>query len=92
MPTTVERFTDEFEFLYYSDITVTEYYNCFTELAQYCMEGNVDAPTLISNFMIKLRQSIVNKIAEHRFNSSIDCYDSVQLTEANIECRNVVCA
>ena len=55
MPTTVERFTDEFEFLYYSDITVTEYYNCFTELAQYCMEGNVDAPTLISNFMIKLR-------------------------------------
>ena len=39
--------------------------------------------------MSKLRQSIADKIAEHKFNTLMDCYASAQLANANIESRNV---
>ena len=67
---------------------MTAYYNQFMELAQYYMVGNVDTPILISRFMNRLRQPIVDKIAEHRFTTLMDCYASTQLAEANIEARN----
>ena len=71
---------------------MTEYYNRFMELAQYCMAGNVDTPVLISRFMNSLRQPITDKIAEHRFTTLMDCYASAQLAEANIEAKTADCA
>ena len=54
---------DEFESLYQEDMKVIEYYNCLIELAQYCMAGNGDAPTLISKFMSRLRQPVADKLS-----------------------------
>ena len=51
--------------------------------------GNANSPALISKFMSRLRPVISDKIVEHRFNTLMDCYASVQLAEANIESRNV---
>ena len=67
---------------------MTEYYNWFIELAQYCMAESVDTPVLILRFANRLRQPIADKIAEHRFITLMNCYASAQLVEANIEVRN----
>ena len=67
---------------------MTEYYNQFIELAQYCMARNVDTSVFISRFINRLPQPIADKIVEHRFSTLIDCYASAQLAEANIEVRN----
>ena len=80
---------DKFESRYQGNMTVTEYYNWFMKLAQYCMARNVDAPTLISKFMSRLRSPIADKITEHQFNILMDCYASMQLVEANIKSKNV---
>ena len=45
---------DEFKALHQGDMTVTEYYNRFMELSQYCLTGNADSSTLISKFMSRL--------------------------------------
>ena len=58
------------------------------ELSQYCLTGNADSPALILKFMSRLRPAISDKIAEHRFNTLMDCYASAQLAEANIKSRN----
>ena len=79
---------DEFDALYQRDMTVTEYYNRFMELAKYCMARNVDTPVLISRFMNRLWQPIADKIMEHRFTTLMDYYASAQLAEANIKARN----
>ena len=64
---------DEFDALYQRDMTVTEYYNLFIELAQYCMAENVDTLVLISRFINRLQQPIVDKIIEHQLTTLMDC-------------------
>ena len=78
----------QFEALYHRDMTVTEYYNWFMELAKYCMTRNVDTPVLILRFTNRLRQPIVDKIVKHRFTTLMDYYASTQLVEANVEAKN----
>ena len=58
------------------------------ELSQYFLTENADSPALISKFMSKLRPAILDKIAEHRFNTLMDYYAFTQLVEANIKSRN----
>ena len=53
---------DDFEFLYQDDMTVTEYYNRFMDLAYYCMAGNVNTLALILKFMSRLWRLIADKI------------------------------
>ena len=67
---------------------MTEYYNRFMELAQYCMARNVAMPVLISRFTNRLRQPIAYKIVNHQFTTLMDCYISAQLAKVNIEARN----
>ena len=50
--------------------------------------GNTDSLTLISKFMSRLQQAILDNITEHRFNTLMDCYAFVQLAGANNESRN----
>ena len=86
--TTIQLSSDNFEHLYQRDMTVIEFYNCFMELAQYFMAGNIDTSELISRFMSQLQQPIIDKIAKHRFSNLMNCYTSVQLAEANSDTRN----
>ena len=80
---------NEFESLYQGDMAMTEDYNRFIEQAQYYMARNIDAVTLISKFMRRLRQLIADKIDKHWFNTLMDYYAFAQLAEANIESWNI---
>ena len=69
-----QALADEFERLEQGSMIVTDYYNCFMELAQYSRAGVVDIPSLISKFQTHLRPHIFEKMIALRFNNLVDRY------------------